>query len=179
MYQPPCVPLPGWDVERGAGQRQAGNVLGVRHVVLESQDGPPRVAEEVDSVVPQRGPQRIEFAYEVRDGHLRCICHRPRLASTQLIIPDHRPIVAECLERLQVEAVVPGPSVEENHWRAGTRTALPVPDSAISYRQVRLSGPKRRGDRTGWLDLHRRMWRGALGLTARDGEGREGDGKHA
>src|SRR5690349_12924444 len=85
----------------------------------------------------------------MRDGEERGVRHRPRLAAAELVVSDHRPVVAEGFEWFQVVAAETRTSMDQNEWRPRPGSRFLIPDLAIGNRQHRLS----RRERSCWCGL--------------------------
>ena len=82
----------------------------------------------------------IELPNEVIDGKERGVGGAVRLAAAELVVPDHRAIVAQRFERFEVVAGVPRTAVQQDHRGPGAGAGDPVPDPSTVHRQHPLAG---------------------------------------
>src|SRR5713101_1863604 len=129
-------------VEDRSAEDDARHVLGVRLVILECQDGPPRMAVEKPLLDLERASKRVKFLDEARNVHKRRVGEPIRLPGTQLVIADDEPIVTDILEGLEVVTARPRAAVQENHRRPVPGAGYPVPDAPARNRKQAFAGPE-------------------------------------
>jgi len=66
----------------------------------------------MDSLTPKVSAERVELAHEVIDGEKRSVCYSIGLTATKLVVTDYRSVIAQSLERLEVETRVAGTTVQ-------------------------------------------------------------------
>src|SRR5712692_2534888 len=158
----------GAPVEDRSAEDDARHVLGVRLVILECEDGPPRMTVDKPLLDLERASKRVKFLDEARNVHQRGVGEPIRLPGTQLVIADDGPIVPDILEGLEVVAPRPRAAVQENHRGPVPGAGYPVPDAPATNRKQLFAGPERGTGRGGGGTRWR--GRGAARLLAAGGE---------
>src|SRR6266542_3438341 len=98
------------------------------------------MADEIDLVIAEMRPKRIELADEMADVEHRRIGHVIRVACAELIVSHDRPLAAERFERLHVIAGKAGPAVKKDRRRSLAAAGDFVPDAAAVDREIGLTG---------------------------------------
>jgi hypothetical protein len=111
------------------------------------------MAQQVHPLVAQVRPQGVELANKMGNGEESGVADPVGLATAELVVANHRAIIAERFEDLEVKAGVARPAMQQNHRGAGARARNLVPDPSSRHLEVRLT--RRQWSRSSTGDLGR------------------------
>src|ERR1041385_2063070 len=100
----------------------------MRAVILERENRPPGVANEMHFVVPEMRAKRVELGDKVGDSHLRRISESVRSTAAELIVSHNWSISVQLLERFHEVAAEARTAVQENRRRCSAGSGDTIPD---------------------------------------------------
>ena len=127
-------------IEHRPAENDTRDVPGMRLVILEREDGSPRMTVDEPLLDLERASQRVKLLNEARNLHERSVREPIGLARPELVVADDGPVVADILEGLEIIASRAGAAVQENHRCSTARARHLVPDTSTANRKHPFTG---------------------------------------